>query len=108
MSDPKQPPFVPGDKILRTGRSYPMCNMFKQQEYIVHDIFWCCNSLRWRVQILGTGDGEPGWRCIHCAREVSYDTWGADQFVKIDDISEHTTESLLEQLSEPVRELEPV
>jgi hypothetical protein len=95
------PPFVVGDKVIRIGASYPEWNMYKGGEYVIDSIFWCCDHYGWKVVILGTEHPNcVSSKCEHCRQNNPVATWLAKLFVKADEGSEYTVESLLEELSE--------
>lgn len=98
-----QPPFQIGDRVIRTGESMPEDNMFQDQRYTVSALEYCCTGRGWTLNVEECTPNGPGWTCLHCMGERGLD-WKASLFRKVDD-SQHTVESLLEELSkvkEPV------
>lgn len=103
------PPFQPGDKVIRIGRSIPQEGIINGDTYVVEDIWYCCNSIGYRITLINIpiNFGGVACLCIKCGKVSAKDPYVASNFRKIDNISNHTTESLLEELSVPVREPQP-
>jgi hypothetical protein len=98
------PPFNPGDRVIHIGDT-DESGIAHNEKYTVESASWCCERAGWRLYLVEI-IMEHHWECIYCNRHGP--GWPSENFRKIDeDISTHTAESLLEQLSEPVRELEP-
>lgn len=109
------PPFNPGDKVVYISQPDIVSALDPSIVYTVKSVAWCCKDVAWRVWIIEAdfiemarayvGNGK-----IKCARcEGTNISWTAIQFRKIEDVSNHTVDSLLEELSKskPVRELQP-
>lgn len=96
------PPFQPGDKVVRINESSQEDGMIVGNHYTVESIWWCCTSIGYRLTVCEVSmkrDGIP--KCVRCDRP-SNGGWLASNFRKIDELSSHTTESLLEELEQPV------
>lgn len=94
----QNPPFKVGDKVVRVGESQPQYGMIRGNEYVVSQIEYCCKLRGWAINV-NAEPMNPSLVCIFCCR-VSLD-WRADKFRKVEDgeASEHSVESLLEELS---------
>lgn len=97
-------PFQPGDKVIRIGNSEPQWGMFRDQVYTVDEIEYCCEQRGWCISVVEAPIDMYRYVCMDCNR-LNPKPWGACRFRKVEDISDHTVDSVLEELSEPVREL---
>jgi hypothetical protein len=97
-------PFKPGDKVVYVSKE----NILDPTtHYTIHEVFYCCSKYGYRVVLCEIGFTEAvakkvGTRiinngCNNCGN--SKDGWLATSFRKVDDISNHTADSLIEELS---------
>lgn len=95
------PPFKPGDKVVRIGKSEAAFDMYQGHVYTVDEIEYCCNQRGWCISVVESPLNMSIYACDKCNRRSPL-PWGARNFRKIDDLSDHTADSLLEELKEPV------
>lgn len=100
-------PFKPGDKVVYLPPLDKSSGLAEDLVYTVKDIWYCCKNSGYRLNLVEAECPGKGYVCDSCGTPRGGDGWIARNFRKVDDISDHTTESLLEELSEPVRELQP-
>lgn len=101
-------PFKAGDKVSYVGESDLLDSLDKDFVYTIATVYWCCNEIGWRVTLKEI-DYEsvvrkklPGIsyvRCTKCKKQNA--TWQWYRFCKLEDLSDHTAESLIKELSEP-------
>ena len=96
-------PFNSGDRVVCILDD-DITGIKVGSKYTIESIYWCCDVVGWRVYLYELSMSFQ-WKCVRCRKKAP--GWPAVCFRKIDDLSDHTTESLLKELSEPVRELEP-
>lgn len=106
------PPFQPGDKVVRVDETVPLGGPVKDRTYIVVSICWCCESAGWRIEIEGLSfivwlnimslAGFSWTGCGKCDKPIH--GWLASGFRRVNDVSDHTVESLLDELSITVEE----
>jgi hypothetical protein len=107
------PPFQPGDRVVRIGGSVPYGGPIKDQVYTVTGINWCCEGIGWRIEIAEVSfsmwiamlftKGFMWNGCTKCKKKTS-SGWAASDFRKVNDVSDHTIESLLEELAPAIEE----
>lgn len=95
-------PFKPGDKVVCvSGDPYFSPDIV----YTVRDCWFCCEKSGYRVPIEEVQFPIQDGCCITCGGTRK--GWWTSNFRKVDDISDTTVNSLLKELYEPVRELQP-
>lgn len=93
------PPFHPGDRVVCIE---PDKYFSADIIYTVQACWYCCEQWGWRVEICEVPFEQGYWLCLGCRRDQI--AWLASCFRKIDEISDHTVESLLEELAPPCKE----
>lgn len=97
------PPFQIGDKAIRIGPSYPEYNMFKRRTYTVSSITYCCSEMGWRISVEESIRHKNGPSICEACDQHTPEDWRAVFFTKPDEmLSEHTVDSLLEELKTTV------
>jgi hypothetical protein len=104
MSKIPPPPFQVGDRVVRIGESYPQYNVYRGRLYTVTAIWYCCPHYSYRISIAEFTGTNVSCRCVACDKCHGTNSWLADKFDKPVELSDHTTESLLEELQVPVLE----
>jgi hypothetical protein len=99
-------PFERGDRVVCTA-PHDMIQaggLVRDEVYTVSDIWFCCKPSGYRISLAGIRCPGIGRICAECHDVRGGNGWMAVYFRKVDDISDHTTESLLNELSEPVKQ----
>jgi hypothetical protein len=105
----KIPPFQPGNKVVSISdldtRIGGGLSADSNHVYVVEDIWWCCEGTGFRVSLCSWPCPASGkYVCAVCHSIKGGDGWSASSFRKVDDISNHTVESLLEELTPAIEE----
>lgn len=96
----KIPPFQPGDRIIHVGDT-DASGIVEDEKYTIDSVYWCCENTGWRVYLAEIRMAQL-YLCSNCDRRAP--GWPAVNFRKLDDISDHTVESLLEELAPSIKD----
>jgi hypothetical protein len=99
----KIPPFQVGDRVVAIHED-PYGRYTMDTIYIVSEVWYCCHMWKWRVNMQGLPYTRPPHatnpgKCIGCGS--TRPGWLSYRFRKVDEVSDYTTDSLLEELSIP-------
>lgn len=112
-------PFEKGDRVVRiTEPEKPIAGMHKDHIYTVIDVWYCCEHVGWRIQLAeiehNVGKAIKAGFKVNCSpgtpskHRIYKCGWKAIHFALVSGpLSDETVESLLNELSKPVRELQP-
>lgn len=96
--------FEAQSKVVYIGPN-DIPNLTHGQVYTVRRCYLCCKEAGYRIYLEEVGGRPWNVQCKGCGKNNH--GFLTKMFRKVDDVSNHTTESLLEELSIPVRELQP-